>query len=121
MSENFPLPPASATSRLSGIQRQFIASGVGQGFGSNRILAGLRQAGIGLNRQSGLAAIRELAGVVGQGGPLNQTVPSFKPSESLFKPTSYFQEQPYRVWARYSAVNAVTGQRQTYHAVIALD
>lgn len=85
------------------------------------MLEALRAGGIGLGRTRGLTAIRELRGVVGQGSSLNRVVPALRPSETLFKPTSYIQDAPYRVWAEYTAVSPVSGTEETYRAVIALD
>lgn len=96
MSESQPL----WTQYVSQEQYMFIQGGVDRGLSANAILRSLSDAGIGVNRANGLAAVRWANGSVGSGQTLANTPYAFYPSESAFYPAPFVLDTTYRVSAR---------------------
>lgn len=119
-SGNKALAP-SAAATLTNEQRTAILSGQTKGLSANKILDSLTNTGIGLNRQRGLTAINELAGLRGNGVGIMQTARSFTPSLSVHVISPFVPTGTFRYWASYTATSPVTGQTQPYTAVISFD
>lgn len=101
---------------VSGEQRQFIASGVGQELTSNAIYEALQGSGLGGNRQAILAAIREERGSRGNAPGLQLTPSGFVPSEGVYYPVSYNLGSAYMVRAYLQAGTDAAGNPLLVHA-----
>jgi hypothetical protein len=78
---------------------RYIEAGLRRGLSANRILLELREAGLGIRRQTFLALVREVRGAEQVGNALNFVRYNFKPSAALFQPTEAYLRSRYIVFA----------------------
>lgn len=108
--------------RLNNLQRTAITAGVNLGMSANAIIDVLSAAPeTAIRRSTALAAIRERLGTVGSGASLKNVIPTFLPSESLFKPLAYPQNRNFRVWAQVSGFDPNIGSTRNYNVVVTFD